>query len=115
MIAGSLGLFVLGASAGLCRPTATTTTLAITESATATTDLTTAIATETTAPVATTSSVPVGETACTIESPQYGSGGGEYEVYCDSFAGGTTRWLAGRGCQLSKLSWPQKCETRRKV
>ncbi|CEI70793.1 hypothetical protein FVEN_g727 [Fusarium venenatum] len=81
MIVGSLGLFVLGASAGPCRPTDTTTTVI--------TDLTTATATATTAPVTTSSAVPEGEPACSIESPQYGPTG-EYEVYCDSFAGSTT-------------------------
>ncbi|KAG8668025.1 hypothetical protein FPOAC2_10215 [Fusarium poae] len=91
IIAGSLGLFVLGVGAGPCRPTdTTTTTLAITETATATTDLITTTATETTASVTTTSAATEGEPACSIESPQYGGGGGEYEVYCDSFAGGTT-------------------------
>ncbi|XEV07474.1 hypothetical protein FSHL1_012761 [Fusarium sambucinum] len=86
-IVGSIGLFVLGVSAGPCRPTDMTTTVVTTEPTTATTDLATATATATTAPVATTSTVPEGEPECSIESPQYGGSGGEYEVYCDSFAG----------------------------
>ncbi|GKU21273.1 unnamed protein product [Fusarium langsethiae] len=90
IIAGSLGLFVLGVNAGLCRPTDATTTLAITETATATTDFTTVTESQTTAPIATTSTVPEGEPACNIESPQQGTSGGEFEVYCDRFAGGTT-------------------------
>ncbi|KAL6915089.1 hypothetical protein ACHAP8_005853 [Fusarium lateritium] len=89
-IVGSIGLFVLGVSAGPCRPTDMTTTVVTTEPTTATTDLATATATATTAPVATTSTVPEGEPECSIESPQYGGSGGEYEVYCDSFAGSTT-------------------------
>ncbi|RGP69075.1 hypothetical protein FLONG3_7928 [Fusarium longipes] len=88
VIVGSLGLFVLGASAGPCRPTDATTTLVISETATTTTALTTATATETTALATTTSAAPE-EPACSIESPQFGFSN-EYEVYCDSFAGSTT-------------------------
>jgi hypothetical protein len=93
-IAGSLALLALGVNAGPCRPTDTSavlsTTLAITETATATTEFTTVTETETTAAAATTSTVPEGEPACTVESPQNGASGGEFEVYCDRYAGGTT-------------------------
>ncbi|KAF5227354.1 hypothetical protein FAUST_11831 [Fusarium austroamericanum] len=89
IIAGYLSIFALGVTAGPCHPSVTTTTLAISEIATATTDLTTMAKTQTTASIATTISAPKVKPACNIQSPQTGANGGTFQVYCDRYMTGT--------------------------
>ncbi|WXC67602.1 hypothetical protein SNK03_013413 [Fusarium graminearum] len=89
IISGYLSLFVLGVSTGPCHPSVTTTALAISEIATATTDLTTTVQTQTITSIATTVSVPKVKPACNIQSPQTGANGGTFQVYCDRDITGT--------------------------
>ncbi|KAM0296039.1 hypothetical protein ACHAPM_010548 [Fusarium culmorum] len=87
--AGFLSLFALGVTAGPCHPGVTTTTLVISQPATATTDLTTTVQTQTSASIATTVSVPGVKPACNMQSPQTGANGGTFQVYCDRYMTGT--------------------------
>lgn len=87
--AGFLILFALWVTAGPCHPGVITTTLVISQPATATTDLTTAVQIQTTASIATTISVPKVKPACNIQSPQTGANGGSFQVYCDRDITGT--------------------------
>ncbi|RFN45080.1 hypothetical protein FIE12Z_10698 [Fusarium flagelliforme] len=70
ILAGSLALFAIGVNAGPCHPSVTT---VVTSASPSTTEASTAAAATSAAP----------ET-CTVESPQYGSAGGEFEVVCDT-------------------------------
>ncbi|KAI1061392.1 hypothetical protein LB507_011317 [Fusarium sp. FIESC RH6] len=75
ILAGSLALFAISVNAGPCHPSVTT---AITSTSPSTTEPTAAATTSAAA-----------ET-CTIESPQYGSAGGEFEVFCETVTFGTS-------------------------
>ncbi|KAJ4138715.1 hypothetical protein NW768_002575 [Fusarium equiseti] len=74
ILVGSLALFAISANAGPCHPSVTTAVTSTSPSIIEPTAAATTIA---------------ALEACSIESPQYGSSGGEFEVFCDTFAGGT--------------------------